>query len=320
MRAAATLSLSGRNRLQAGQAAAGMRLWAADEGVELHVEDDRGSVDLARAAYTRFVEEGADVLLGPYGSGLVRHAAPIVCEQGRLLWNHGGTADDLPRPFLVSVAAPASTYLHQPLEVVRDAGLSEVVVAHGPGRFARAVAAGATAWARDLGLGARSSEPSAWPPEGSLESSAVFVVSTFDDEVERVAALARQRLPVGLVGCVAAGLPAFGARLGDLAEGVVGTTQWLPDDRRPEVGPSGSAFARRFEEANGEQAGYVAAQAAATGWLTTEALGRGYGWAEVHGWTTSTMLGPFSLDATWRQVGYVPVAVGWREGRLVRLR
>src|SRR4029450_9537047 len=53
---------------------------------------------------------GVDLLIGPYGSGLVRAVAPLVCDAGRLLWNHGGAADDLARPGLVSLPAPASSY------------------------------------------------------------------------------------------------------------------------------------------------------------------------------------------------------------------
>jgi hypothetical protein len=29
------------------------------------------------------------------------------------------------------------------------------------------------------------------------------------------------------------------------------------------------------------------------------------------------LLGPFRLDGSWRQAGYVPVAVQWRRGRRV---
>jgi len=63
------------------------------------------------AAYQALLEDGVDILLGPYGSGTVRHVAPVVCGSGRLLWNHGGAADDLASPLLATAVAPASTYL-----------------------------------------------------------------------------------------------------------------------------------------------------------------------------------------------------------------
>ena len=47
-----------------------------------------------------------------------------------------------------------------------------------------------------------------------------------------------------LVGCVAAGIPAFLGAAGAAAEGVLGPVQWLPTPRQPEVGPSGTSFKR----------------------------------------------------------------------------
>ncbi len=272
----------------------------------------------AQGAYRRFLTEGVDILLGPYGSGMVRRVAPLVCERGLVLWNHGGSADDLARLHLASVAAPASTYFHQAMQVVVEEGLSEVVFVHGKGRFGRAVADGGHYSARRLGLRSRIGGKEAWRPEGRLGGAAVFFSATFDDDVELVTGLVQSGRPVGLVGCVAAGIDAFGDRLGDLAEGVVGPVQWFPDDRDPDVGPSGSEFARRFSADHGRGPDYVAAQAAAAGYLAGEAFRRGLPGDGVGRWRTSTMLGPFCLDRNWRQVGYTPVAVRWRGGRRVR--
>ena len=318
VKAAVALGLSGPNSLQAEQAGAGLACWARDQGVALRIEDDRGSSDAAQAAYRGFVTEGVDVLLGPYGSGMVRRVAPVVCEGGRVLWNHGGSADDLARPYLASVVAPASTYFHQALQVVIGQDLSQVVFVHGEGRFGRSVADGGHRLARRLGLRSRTAGRHTWRPEGRLDGAAVFFSARFDDDVELVRVLVQSGRSVGLVGCVAAGIDSFGDRLGDLAEGVVGPAQWFPDDRDPDVGPSGSEFARRFWAANGRWPDYLAAQAAAAGYLGGEAFRRGLNGDGVGRWHTTTMLGPFSLDRDWRQVGYTPVAVRWRGGRRVR--
>ncbi len=318
MKAAVALGLTSRNSLQAEQARAGLSCWARDEGVDLRVDDDRGSVDAAQAAYRRFVNEGADILLGPYGSGLVRRVAPLVCGLGRILWNHGGSADDLPRPLLVSVTAPASTYFRQALEAVRQEGLSQVVFVHGEGRFARAVCQGGHRLARQLGLRSSLRATAGWRPHGHLDETAVLFAATFHEDLELVRDLRLDGRPVGLVACVAAGIDAFGERLGELAEGVVGPAQWFPDDKEPEVGPPGSELDRRCSAVTGRSPDYVAAQAAATGYLAAEAFRRGLDGHGVRRWRTSTMLGPFALDERWRQVGYTPVAVRWQGGRRVR--
>jgi CheY-like chemotaxis protein len=65
-----------------------------------------------------------------------------------------------------------------------------------------------------------------------------------------------------------------------------------------------------------EHAPGPAALAAATGWLAAEATRRGLAADEVHRWRTTTLLGAFALDSSWRQVGYTPVVVQWRHGRL----
>jgi hypothetical protein len=49
--------------------------------------------------------------------------------------------------------------------------------------------------------------------------------------------------------------------------------------------------------------------------LATAAVRRGYRPDDVREWHTDTLLGPFRLDSSWRQTGYAPVAVRWREGR-----
>lgn len=309
------LGLSGPNSLQAAQAGAGLEWWAGEQGVDLRVEDHGGRADGAQGAYRRFLTEGADVLLGPYGSGTVRRVAPVVCERERVLWNHGGSADDLARPRLASVTAPASTYFHQALHVVLEEGLTRVVFVRGKGPFARAVARGGHRLARRLGLASRMVADQAWRPEGDLGATAVLFAATFEDDVERVRDLLTTEPSVALVGCVAAGVDAFGERLGELAEGVVGPAQWFPDDREPEVGPSGAELARRFPAATGRSADYVVAQAAATGYLAGEAFRQRLDGDGVHRWRTSTMLGPFCLDGDWRQVGYEPVAVRWSGGR-----
>ena len=83
------------------------------------------------------------------------------------------------------------------------------------------------------------------------------------------------------------------------------------------VGSSGPEFVRRFEKRLGHAPNYLAALAAAAGYLGAEAAARGYGAAQVRGWQADTLLGPFRLNSSWRQVGYVPAAVQWCRGRRV---
>ena len=97
----ASLSLSGRFQGQGEEARDGLRLWvdraqadASNAVPRLIILDDGSRADLAQGHVRRLLaEEGVDVLVGPYSSGLVLAVAPIAAAAGALLWNHGGASD-----------------------------------------------------------------------------------------------------------------------------------------------------------------------------------------------------------------------------------
>lgn len=316
LRAAVTLGLTGRYAVQARQARSGLELWADDDDVDLHLHDDTGSPAVAAAAYREFLAGDFDILLGPYGSGLVRRAAAIVCGSRQLLWNHGGAADDLARRGLVSTLAPASTYLRPLLSLCLRRGVESVLLVRGSGPFARQVIEGAEHDAANMGLRVDVAELASWRVPASLAGRGLLVAGTFDQDVEAVRQVRTAAVEVELVGCVGAGIGEFRARLGPLAEGVLAPVQWANRDHPAEVGPTAATFTRRFEARTGATPDYPAAQAAATGWLAAEATRRGLGADEVQRWHTSTLLGAFALDSSWRQVGYTPIMVKWDHGRL----
>ena len=134
--AALTLSLTGQYERQGTEAAEGVRLWADEAGIRLILADDRGSKATAIEAYGGWID-GVDLLLGPYASGLVRAVAPLVRTEGRILWNHGGSADDLAQPGIASLPAPASTYFEGIVDEAIDCKVRRLIVVQGPGPFAR---------------------------------------------------------------------------------------------------------------------------------------------------------------------------------------
>jgi hypothetical protein len=85
----------------------------------------------------------------------VRHVAPVVCGSGGCRGTTGGAADDLASPLLATVVAPASTYLASLLVLARDAGLVNVLLAIGRGRFAEQMVNGGRRAAASLGLRTR---------------------------------------------------------------------------------------------------------------------------------------------------------------------
>ena len=293
-----------------------MELWAQEAGVRLTIADDGGSRSVAIRAYAAWIRQGVDLLIGPYGSGLVRAVAPLVCDGGRLLYNHGGVADDLARPGLVSLPAPASTYFDGAVQEAMARQVDRLLVVCGPGRFARAVAAGAVARASERQIDARTMMVDSLTAAGAADA-AVLVVGRFEEDVTVIRRVRGWPRAPALLAAVAAGLPAFGEQLGPAAEGVLGPVQWWPSRRRPEVGPSGADFADRYRRRTGREPSYVAAQAAAAGYLAHVAHRRGLVAETVGQWTTSTLLGNFALDDGWHQVGHRVRTIRWRHGRMV---
>jgi branched-chain amino acid transport system substrate-binding protein len=316
--AALTLSLSGSFARQGTEAAQEIRLWAESSGVRLALVDDRSSKDIAIQAYAAWVDNGGpELLLGPYASGLVRAVAPVARGAGRLLWNHGGSADDLAQPGVVSLAAPASSYFDDLVDQAVVQHVDRLIVVKGKGPFARAVADGASSRASAQGLDARTVDASAVQAEDAGAGTAFLVVGRFEDDVAVIRHLRDRRQPPAVLGAVGAGIAAFGQELKEAAEGVLGPVQWWPSAKKPEIGPSGVDFAASYQRRTGREPSYPAAQAAAAGYLAHAAHRSRVAAEDLPGWATSTLLGDFALDAAWRQVGHRVTTVRWQGGRMV---
>jgi branched-chain amino acid transport system substrate-binding protein len=315
--AALTLSLTGPFERQGTEAAEGVQLWADQADVRLTLVDDGGSKAAAVQAYAQWVDS-IDLLISPYSSGLVRAVAPLVGETGGLLWNHGGSADDLARPGVVCLPAPASSYFDGVVDEAVACQVDQLAVVRGAGPFARAVAGGALTRASERGLASRVVEATALEVE-DVAGAALLLAGRFEHDVAAVRRLRTLRQSPALLAAVAAGIPDFGQELGQAAEGVLGPVQWWPTPQVPEVGPSGADFASRYRHRTGREPSYPAAQAAAAGYLAHAAHRLGLAAGEVARWATSTLLGDFALDAAWRQVGHHVTTVRWRGGRMVPL-
>jgi len=346
MRVGASLSLSGQFQRQGEQAHDGLRLWVdyvrdARDGPAPHliVLDDRSRASVAREHVRRLLtEERVDVLVGPYSSGLVLAVAPIAQAAEKVLWNHGGTSDAIFRkggPHVVSVPSPASDYLRDlPRWIRRRAPrASRVAILHAAsGTFAGEVARGAGEGAQAAGF----TEMRVVTFESPLDDAGAVLreaaasepdllvgVGAFEDDL----AIARQRaaLPrTTVLALVGAGLSAFGVEMGDLAEGIIGPSQWEPAaGEAPLTGPGSTWFAGALEGAFQRTAEYPAAQAFAMGLILGECRRRCAGSLDdrallgaARALQTTTFYGGFRLEPlTGRQVGHRIRLVQWHDGR-----
>ena len=336
----AALSLSDGNVRQARMAAAGL-VQAVDDarragGVtvdgrallpRLALLDDGGTAKGLRHALDLLA--GADLLIGPYGSGLAGEAGHWAAERGRVVWNHGGSADEVETlPRLVSIASPTSRYLAAVVDAVAGAVPGgRVLIGAGTGSFGRAAAGGAAEAAAARGLAVVDVVPPGDVPD-RVDADVLLLAGSFDDDV---AVLRRLQSRPRAVAAVAGGLREFAEAVGPRrAEGILAPSQWEEGVRlRPDVGPRTVEVLRglRFRLAPGLAPGtsgahveYPAAQAYAavvialrcaadTGGFDDDALQ-----AVARALRCTTFFGRFGLAPDGRQADHAIVVVQWQDG------
>ena len=266
-------SLSGRFAQFGRQALTGARTWVADAnrrgGVRLAADArpvpltlryyDDGSQPAAAARSTRRLLAADDVhlLFGPYSSSLTSAAAEVAAEFARPLWNHGGAADDLyerGNEWIIGVLSPASRYFVGMLNIARVAlptAARLALVGVDGSVFAAAVLKGAERLARSVGFdvvlrgdhGPRGGGPDALAAQlRDCQADLILIAGSFEQDVRLAETLATSGPRDAIIGLVAAGVQAFGTRMGDAATGFYGPSQWEPSAApRMDIGPAPAA-------------------------------------------------------------------------------
>jgi Periplasmic binding protein len=330
LRIGACLSLSGRFAQFGRQAAQGLETWRSLDGTaEILVEDDcsdRRTLEMVLPG----VAARCDMLLGPYSTQLMRAAGRMAAESGWLVWNHGGSGDDVEGAHpghVVSVLTPTSRYA-EPflLRLASEQGEGrDLCIVHGPGSFGRQVADGAEAIARRLGIHTvRAAADDQIPPPGISAEWDLFSAGVFEQDAELVSNALRSAAPPRLLCAIAAGVREFG-RVVDDPEGVFGIAQWFPGSRCDvELGPSEHEFLGAYTTRSGTVPDYPAVQAVAGAVIATRcarlagSTSRDALWATAADLETSTLFGGFRIDpGSGAQVEHRTVLVRWMDGELV---
>ncbi|MFF5205159.1 ABC transporter substrate-binding protein [Streptosporangium sp. NPDC000396] len=317
----ACLSLSGKHARFGTQARLGLEVWHASNGaLDLVIEDDRSDPAVLQASL-RGLSDRCDILLGPYSTQLMRKAGDIAAELGRLIWNHGGSGDDVEAAHpghIVSVLTPASRYAEPFLRHLAGAEALPVRIVHGEGSFGRQVAAGAEAIARSLGIDTVLLGPGDDLPQTAGEAWALFCAGAFEEDVETIKRARALPMPPRTVCAVAAGVREFGQALDD-PRGVYGVGQWFPGTGSPaELGIEEPDFLAAYQDRAGVLPDYPAVQAAASAAIATHCAtaaggtGRDALWSAAAALTTNTLFGAFKIDPhTGVQLGHQAALVRW---------
>ncbi len=355
-----SLSLTGEYSPMGRQAELAIRLFVADanasnalrvagERCEFALECHDDASDSSRCAEiyrSLCADRRADIIFGPYSNRLARVAAPIAERSGRVFVNHGGAGDELydqGYKLIVGILSPASDYLRGFVRLLIELKLwrKRAAIVASKAAFARAVALGferaaGERAARRRGVRIRVKWNGAFDPDTTPARlfpalarnrvNALASAGSYEHDVAVMRAVAASPLNIPVLGCVAAGVGRFVSDLGELAEGIVGPSQWEESvEFEPALGPTPAEFARRMRTAGvGDSPDYPAAQIYAAGLLTAAALANAgscddamlrAAFADLR---TSTMFGDFSIDrVTGRQLGHQMLLVQWHRGKKV---
>jgi branched-chain amino acid transport system substrate-binding protein len=297
-----SISLSGGFQLQGQQALQGTLLWQsyinAQGGIAVRTGekrpirliwyDDRSQISCARKNVFRLLrEDQIDILLGPYSSSLTMAVVEIAEEYRKVLWNHGGSSDEIfrvSRGYLVGIASPASGYLRAlPQWLAKEhPALRRICVLYSErGTFGWQVARGILESALAVACQSVELVPINLPlknhdtllPLFDIGPEVVVLAASFQDELGIMRTRHRWPSTVRAVAAVAAGVRAFSAELVQIADGVLGPSQWEPGMTFPNItGPTSDWFLDSFQRQFGRPPDYIAAGSFATGLVLTECI------------------------------------------------
>jgi len=263
---------------------AGLELWARDYGRELVTLNDESRPQAAIRAHEQLVEQGCGPVLGPYGSDTTR---AVACARGgRVVWNHGASADDVQRlPGVVSVATPASSYLVALAQAAARLGAARVAVLAAPGAFAAQARKGLEHAAPSLDIRLL---------DDATGADCVLLCGPVEWEAERFRSMDRGGR---LFGGISPGLPHAPPVWPD---GTLAPVQWHPELG----GPAG------LED-------YIGAQAYAAALIAERCrvLDPSDPLSAARSLATETFFGPFELDEDGLQRGHRLSIVRWLDGR-----
>lgn len=311
---------------QVVNAKGGVKVGGKSYQLAITYKDDKSEPDTAAQLVDRFNDEGVKLVLGPYGSPSTEAAAAVVEKNGQVMLDSSGADDNIfskgyRQTF--AVLSPASSYAKVMIEALMSEAEPKprsVVFLSADDGFSQTVAKAGAEEARKRGMKVLGTET--FPAQTTDVSAAVNKAKSLRPDlvvgsvhvVEGIAII-KQSKELGLepaggfAETVAPPTPDFTSTLGDLAEGVVGSTQWVPQVKgEDKYFGSARDYAASFKARFGSDAEYHSAEAAAACLalvLGTEQAGSTEP-AKVRdaiaGLDSPSFFGPLEFDATGKNV------------------
>lgn len=306
-----TESQTGAQNVASKKQTEGIRLWVDDvtkaggiklkDGTvllpEIRSYDDESKTDRVQALYAKLInDDKVDFLLSPYSSGLVKVAAVVSEQNGKVMVTAGG-ADDatMEQGFknVYQVYTPASKYLTGAIDLLlkQDPTIKKIAIVNEKDSFSVSVVAAAKPYAESKGLqvvvneGYDTGTTDFAPFINKIVSAAPDAIvggGHLPDGTTFAKQLAEKKVSARFVALlVAPPEPTFG-EIGDGAVGIVGPSQWetplkySSDAAKalgvPYYGPSSPDFTKAYRAKYNAPPTYHSAGGYAAGLMLQKAL------------------------------------------------
>ncbi len=299
--------------------------------VKLIHGDDESDPAKSAAIYERMIkEEGVDLLLGPYSSGITLAATRIaegynfpilttVAGSGKI-WSRGY------RNVFGSIA-PTDTWMNPVVDYAKSQGLRRIAVIYANTAFPESIIQGAKAKAAEVGM--QVVFEAAYPKSNTdfasiiekmkVANPEVIIGGTYLSDSKAFLSQAREQglTPQVFAFTVGPTKPEFSRELGSVADGVMGPSPWEPMLNLPGV----KGFVERYEKKHGYKPGSPAGIGFGAGHILEAAAKRARcveknkmrkALSELDTWTA---LGHYKVDQTGTNIAMSTYIIQWHHGQ-----
>jgi len=335
----ASISLTGSFAGSADYALKGYQLWVSEANhhggilgrqIKMVVYDDQSSAGTAARLYQKLIsEDNVDFILGPYASGITQAVAPFAEKYQKVMVGPEASASSIydDTKWNVQAITSADRYLVAVDDLAKKGGYTKIALftnnTPATTRMCAAVKARALAYHMDVVF--EKTYPNGTSDFSSLvlaakgENPTTVVGCTYlPDSIAITRELNSQGVkPKLLAFSIGPVEPDFGKSLGDLANGVLGSTTWWASLKTKGNKGFVTDFTKKFGKPPEYHAAasYGALQALGAAIKQTKSLDQGKIRAAIGKLQIRTVNGPFKIDATGHQSGYKSYLMQWINGQ-----
>ncbi|MGH8901631.1 MAG: amino acid ABC transporter substrate-binding protein [Egibacteraceae bacterium] len=319
----------------------GVRVGDRTARLDITYQDDKSQPDTAAQLVDGFNDQGVTLVLGPYGSASTEASSAVVERNGQVMVASAGADDKIfakgyQRTF--AVLSPASHYVAAIVRAVAEQANPKprtVAFLTADDGFSKTATEGGTAEAARQGMRVVAVE--SFPAHTTDVSAALTRIRPLSPDLilgsvhlQEGIAIIKQSAELGVKPAggfgetVAPPTPDFIQALGAQAEGVLGSSQWVPQSAgQDRYFGTAADYARAFEATFGEAPEYHAAEASAACLALALAVEQA-GSADpdavrtaLASLDTSSFFGPLAFDETGKNVTKPMAVVQIQDGKAV---